>query len=77
MRAMTRYRGIKGDTSNGSATAAGPPNESEGAQEAVARRALSRQNKRKRSGFDEDTDLVPAVTAGRVGRVGRPDSPTW
>jgi hypothetical protein len=77
MRAMTRYGGIKGDTSCGSAPAVGPLNESEGAREAVARRAISRQNKRKRSGFDEDADFVTTVTAGRVGRVGRPDSPTW
>lgn len=72
MREMTRYRGVKGD--NGSSPAVGLPKKDESALEEVP----TRHKKRKRSGLDVDTDFAPTVTAaGRVGRVGRPDSPTW
>lgn len=40
--------------------------------------ASTRHKKRKRADSDVNTDFVPASSAsGRVGRVGRPDSPTW
>lgn len=68
IRAMTRYRGTTGDS--GSATTVDKPDE--------VVKVPPRHKKRKRAGVDEDTDFVPtASAAGRVGRVGRPDSPTW
>lgn len=75
MREMTRYRGVKSDS--GSSPAIGLLKKDESAPDEVPK-VLSRHKKRKRSGFDVDNESAPTVTAaGRVGRVGRPDSPTW